>query len=279
LKLHCHAGKHVREMSCNRHRSSKQRLHRILTEQRGAVSADSERSVDSTHFSEQAMRIIDESKLKRIILEPGEYYATRDDAILSTLLGSCVSVCLYDPLRHVAGMNHFLLSNNRYAKDMPVHLTEAGRYGIHSMELLINELMEQGADRRNLRAKAFGGGSILPKSDETGNFFCVGDVNIKFVKEFLENERIPLVASELGGARGRVIYFQTHQYVVVVRAIPTTKSTEVALRDRQWWQESLMRQEQPIDKTDKEDGEYRNQKPKKKLVHGSVGCGLSLHDQ
>lgn len=196
------------------------------------------------------MRVIEDMDIKRVILEPGEYYVTKDDAVLSTLLGSCVSVCLYDPIQRVAGMNHFLLSSRKYARDIPVCLTEAGRYGVHSMELLINTMLEMGAVRGNFKAKAFGGGSILPRSDETGNFHCVGDVNILFIREFLGNEKIPLIAEELGGFRGRVIFFQPHEYSVYVRPIHTARSAEVALRDRQWWQECLQRQERNPAKPD-----------------------------
>ena len=196
------------------------------------------------------MRIIDESEVKRIIIEPGELYVTKGDAVLSTLLGSCVAVCLYDPIRRVAGMNHFLLSSRRYAKDVPLCRTEAGRYGVHSMELLINKMMEMGADRRSFKAKAFGGGSILPKTDNGENFHCVGDVNNRFIREFLDTENIPLVAEELGGSRGRVIYFKPHEYSVYVRPIHTARSAEVALRDRQWWKESIQQQERSVLKVD-----------------------------
>ena len=62
------------------------------------------------------MRIDDRGERKRIILEPGEYHVSNQNVILSTLLGSCVSACLYDPVKRIFGMNHFLLSNKRYAK-------------------------------------------------------------------------------------------------------------------------------------------------------------------
>lgn len=190
------------------------------------------------------MRIDDVGERKRITIEPGEFYVTKDESILSTLLGSCVSVCLYDPIRKVAGINHFLLSNKRYARNLPVCLSEAGRYGIHSMELLINTMMEAGAERRNFRAKAFGGGSILQKSEEIGNFHCVGSINTMFIREFLKNEGIPLIAEELGGNSGRVIHFWAHEYSVYVKSLHAAGSVELAFRDNRWWRESVKRQEQ-----------------------------------
>ena len=157
---------------------------------------------------------------KRISIVPGGYHVSTENVVISTLLGSCISVCLYDPVNNIIGMNHFMLSNHRYAKNMPVCITEAGRYGIHSMELLINGMMKLGAKRDNLRAKAFGGGSMWEYKGD--NFFCVGNVNIRFIKEFLKNDEIPLVTSDLGGDYGRVIHFSFGDFAVYVKKIQKT---------------------------------------------------------
>jgi chemotaxis protein CheD len=126
------------------------------------------------------MRIQNWQNRKHIIIDPGEYCVANEEVVITTLLGSCVSACLYDPYNKIIGMNHFLLSNKRYARDMPVCTTEAGRYGIHSMELLINEMWNWGAQRGKLKAKAFGGGSILKPVDAfTNSFFAVGEVKMK----------------------------------------------------------------------------------------------------
>lgn len=169
-------------------------------------------------------------------IAPGEYFVARGDTVISTLLGSCVAACLYDPGTGIAGMNHFMLSNSRYAREMPYSITEAGRYGIHSMELLINSLMRHGARRENLRAKAFGGASILTNPTDVGNFSCVGSVNCGFIRDFLRNEGIPLVSADLGGERGRVIYFDGRDHSVYVRKIRHQRSLVVARRDRGVWQ-------------------------------------------
>ena len=196
------------------------------------------------------MRIDDRGERKRIILEPGEYHVSNQNVILSTLLGSCVSACLYDPVKRIIGMNHFLLSNKRYARNMPVCVTEAGRYGIHSMELLINEMLKLGAKKANLKAKAFGGGNVLKFEATHDNFFCVGDVNSKFIREFLELENIPLVTSDLGGDRGRVIYFSPVDYSVYVRKIQQTSSTQVAKKERKYWRNSVEKQEKEKESAD-----------------------------
>ena len=93
----------------------------------------------------------------RVTIRPGEHKVTKETMVFSTLLGSCVSACLYDPVSRVSGMNHFLLANRRYARNLPLNVTDAGRYGINAMELLINDMMKLGAVKARLKAKVFGG--------------------------------------------------------------------------------------------------------------------------
>ena len=114
------------------------------------------------------------------------------------MLGSCVAVCLYDPVLRAGGMNHILLPKC-YAGD------RNPRCGVHAMELLINELMKLGADRRRFVAKAFGGANVL----ERIKMRSIGDENARFVREFLSTERIPLVAERLGGDHAVHLYFRT----------------------------------------------------------------------
>jgi chemotaxis protein CheD len=179
----------------------------------------------------------------RVIIEPGEYYSCADATVISTLLGSCVAACLYDPVRRIIGMNHFLLSSMCYSKDIPSFVSDAGRYGIHAMELLINDMMHKGADRRSLRAKAFGGASIFNKSEQAGTFMCVGEVNCRFIREFLANEDIPLDAEDLGGEHGRVIHFSNGDFTVYQRNIGHNRSRQLAARDRHCWQKAIAVQE------------------------------------
>jgi chemotaxis protein CheD len=175
-----------------------------------------------------------------VTLYPGEFRVNRaaEKVLLHTLLGSCVSACLYDPKARVVGMNHFLLSSQRYAKNMTYTRTEAGRYGIHSMELLINEMLKAGADRGRLQAKAFGGATIM-KEQGQDNFFCVGQINMRFIQDFLANEKIPLVASDLGGNQGRVIFFDSESFSVDVRKIVKTAMGEIADAERRHWKKRI----------------------------------------
>ncbi|MEN6620245.1 MAG: chemotaxis protein CheD [Smithella sp.] len=179
-----------------------------------------------------------------ITLKPGEYFVSNKSVEISTLLGSCISVCLYDPANCVVGMNHFMLSNYRYSKSMPMCITEAGRYGVHAMELVINGMLKIGADRTKFRAKAFGGSSLLQKTGKTDSFFCVGEANVRFILEFLKKDRIPLVASDLGGDRGRKIFFSSNTYDVYVRKIGKPKIPELIKEEKRFWQNSIIAHEQ-----------------------------------
>jgi chemotaxis protein CheD len=118
--------------------------------------------------------------------------------VLDTVLGSCVAVCMYDPVLRAGGMNHILVSKCRAGDRSP-------RCGVQAMELLINELMRLGGDRRRFIAKAFGGANVLRGI----KMLPIGDSNANFVREFLATERIPLVAKRLGGNHAVHLYFRT----------------------------------------------------------------------
>jgi len=130
-------------------------------------------------------------------LGPGDLCAGRGDGlVLATVLGSCVSACLFDRSQGLGGMNHFLLPHG-HATDAAA----AARYGTYAMELLINELLKLGARRRRLEAKAFGGATVLRSATD------IGGVNSRFLREYLEVEGIPLVAHDLGGSSPRRLRF------------------------------------------------------------------------
>jgi chemotaxis receptor (MCP) glutamine deamidase CheD len=134
----------------------------------------------------------------RVILYAGDVAASRLPVVMDTLLGSCVAVCLFDQVLRAGGMNHILLPNARAGEKNP-------RCGVHAMELLINELMKLGGDRRKFVAKAFGGANVL----QGMSLPPIGDENARFVREFLAVEKIPLVAERLGGTTAVHLCFQT----------------------------------------------------------------------
>jgi chemotaxis protein CheD len=182
------------------------------------------------------------SNLPRIEVQPGNRYATATGVDIKTLLGSCVAACLYDSAARVAGLNHFLLAAPRYSKDMPFTATDAGRYGIHAMELLINDMVKLGAIRSRLRAKIFGGASVLGFANES-RFLCVSEVNQRFIRDYLATEGIPIMSEDLGGSLGRVIHFHSDSYRVFRRFIQKSQTETIEKDEQVYWKSAVESQE------------------------------------
>jgi len=187
------------------------------------------------------MFVREKKGLKWVTLNPGDYFVTDEHLMMTTLLGSCVSACLFDPVNRISGMNHFLLSNRRYSQNLPIFKSEAGRYGIHSMELLINDMLSRGASKKYLRAKAFGGANVL-NTGNMDNFYCVGSVNTKFILEFLSLEHIPLESHSLGGNTGRIIRFNTGDYSVFAKKIEKQSQKTLFKEEHSYWKKNLKQQ-------------------------------------
>lgn len=145
---------------------------------------------------------------KKISVQSGGVYATSEDVRLRTVLGTCVTACLWDEDAQVGGMNHFMLPDG----DDP---SAPARFGVHAMELLINELMRQGADRRKLKAKAFGAARVL-RSSLGAN---VANRNEAFVRQFLATEGIPLVVGRFGGDSAMEVEFEVRTGRAFVRQV------------------------------------------------------------
>jgi chemotaxis protein CheD len=146
---------------------------------------------------------------------------------ISTILGSCVAACLYDPVKKVIGMNHFMLAKNNIhgTKDKFTN-SELGNYGLHAMDLLINSMITLGVQRKNLCAKVFGGGNVLPYFEVNSAYGLtkVGEQNSQFILTYLKQQEIRIVAKGLGGNFGRVIHFRSSDYSVLVKRIPLQNS-------------------------------------------------------
>ncbi len=134
---------------------------------------------------------------------PGETYVTTNDELVATVLGSCVSACIRDKIFGIGGMNHFMLpASRRTDQRSGSWASEANRYGNFAMENLINEILKNGGDRRNLEIKLFGGGKVI------ANMSDVGKRNIEFVLDYLQTESLPVLSQDLGDVYPRkVIYF------------------------------------------------------------------------
>ncbi len=140
------------------------------------------------------MMTLDQSK--RVNIVQGEFKVSSDrDVVLTTLLGSCVAACIRDPVTGIGGMNHFLLPGGVGSSK------DSERLGVHLMELLLNGLMRQGAQRDRLEAKLFGGARMMSGLSD------IGAKNADFAKKFLAYEGIKIVGGDTGGNQGRRIQF------------------------------------------------------------------------
>ncbi len=144
-----------------------------------------------SHFSQEVLTI-----------HPGEYHVSSDDVIIATVLGSCVAVALYDTRLRLGGLNHFMLPGG--LDDPDIAHSKNAKYGMFAIELLYNEMLKAGSRKQDIVAKLFGGASVL---NLPGGPTKVPTDNIEFAQSYLERERIPVVASDLGGLRPRKVFF------------------------------------------------------------------------
>ena len=151
---------------------------------------------------------------------PGEYQVTDENMGLVTTLGSCVSACIRDVVLGVGGMNHFMLPES----ELNTGNIYSARYGSYAMEVLVNELLKQGAKRRNLEAKVFGGANVLRSIISAD----VGTRNAEFVHQYLDNEQIPIIAEDLGDTCPRkIIFFPKTGRVLVMRLATALNRAEM----------------------------------------------------
>lgn len=130
------------------------------------------------------------------------YVSSQPNEYLSTVLGSCIAVCIRDPEVQCGGMSHFALPENAGAEEALPGLQL--RYGAYAIERLINALASRGAMRKRMEVKVFGGANVI--ACETP----IGFRNAEFVERYFAREQIPIVASHLRGHSGRkVLYFPT----------------------------------------------------------------------
>jgi chemotaxis protein CheD len=136
--------------------------------------------------------------MQRIIIVQGEHAVCGDPGkSIHTLLGSCVAVCLFDPVRKIGGMNHFLLGEPQPG----THHQDLSRYGIHAMELLVNALMNRGCQRHHLRAHLYGGATMIEGLGD------IGRRNALFARQFCKTEGIEVRHEDTGGRLARRVEF------------------------------------------------------------------------
>jgi chemotaxis protein CheD len=159
---------------------------------------------------------------------PGEYYVTARDMMIVTVLGSCVCACIRDKVSGIGGMNHFMLPDSGWDQSNP--LGESARYGTYAMEVLINELLKMGANRRNFEAKVFGGGAVLRGFTVTN----VGERNAEFVLRYLKTENIHVAAQDLLDIYPRKVYFFPQNGLVRVKKLRTVHNDTIINRESEY---------------------------------------------
>ena len=179
---------------------------------------------------------------KRVTISIGEYYASRKPVVISTFLGSCVAVCLFDRKRQIGGMNHILLPGRADLKNYNL----PARFGINAMEILINSVMALGADRRGIRAKVFGGACVIPGLIEKQ---AVGRKLGSFVTSFLEKEGIGIISRDLGGTFVRNVYFHTGTGDVYLKQSHSLKSSSLVLEEQKKFSQIREKVKAPTDVT------------------------------
>ncbi|MCP4311673.1 MAG: chemotaxis protein CheD [Bacteroidetes bacterium] len=134
-------------------------------------------------------------------LYPSALFASRSPGVVTTILGSCVSVCLWDSKLEFGGINHYMLPFwNGMGLPSP-------KYGNIAISKLVQKMHALGGDPANLTAKVIGGGEVLQSNND---LFHIGPRNIQIAFEMLKDLNIPVIGKSVGGSTGRKIQFDTH---------------------------------------------------------------------
>lgn len=162
---------------------------------------------------------------------PGEFYITRGNESISTVLGSCISACIRDPTLGIGGMNHFMLPEDT-TRGRSSWLDKATglatRYGSFAMESLVNGLLKAGAARERLEVKLFGGGRVLQAATD------IGARNIEFARRWLAMEGFPVVAEDVGDVVPRRVVYLPSSGKVRVRHLRPVDGREIVRREERY---------------------------------------------
>jgi chemotaxis protein CheD len=148
--------------------------------------------------------------LKTRYIVAGEAYATIHPVLITTVLGSCVSVCLWDQVTGIGGMNHFMLPR------WDGKGVASNRFGDISTRGLIRKMLYMGVHREELQARVFGGASPLGMK---GSKHQAGRGNVEIAFDILKNENIRVVESKVGGPLGKKVVFNTANGFAIVRPV------------------------------------------------------------
>ena len=175
------------------------------------------------------------------VVQPGAWLVDSEKP-MATLLGSCVAVCLFDPLLKIGGINHFMLPEMGRRKNGEIDSLLSGNF---AMETLLNALLVKGAKKVRLQAKAFGGGTII---DTDGGTPSIGLRNANFAKEWLAREGIALCSSDfLGPWSRKVVFLPFNGEAFCKRLVTTMANSEVIAREERAYAQTLRQKPKAAD--------------------------------
>lgn len=187
-----------------------------IRKSRGEPAAAEPKGYFDPKFNAQALKVL-----------PGEYLVTDRDVMLVTVLGSCVSACMRDPLAGIGGMNHFMLPDAEQ-DSRGSWGSESTRYGSYAMEMLINDLLKRGASRARLETKVFGGGAVLAGFTHSN----VGERNGEFVLNYLRNEGLSVNGKDLFDTCPRRVHYFPKTGKVMVKRLPSANDVDVLASEK-----------------------------------------------
>jgi chemotaxis protein CheD len=151
---------------------------------------------------------------------PGEFFVTRAEEVISTVLGSCVATCIRDRGAGVGGINHFMLP---FGAGGPPEA--ATRYGCFAVERLINEILKHGGRRPSLEVKVFGGASLIRGLGD------IGRANVDFIHGYLKGEGLAIAAQDVGGDCARRLRYHPRSGQALIKRLSASDAEGVASRE------------------------------------------------
>ncbi len=181
----------------------------------------------SAAVADQAAAALAPPLEKAVTIYIGGVHVAQGPTLIKTLLGSCIAVCLWDPVTCVGGMNHFMLPHGAVSGDGD----DATRFGVHAMDVLIGAIMKLGGDRRRCVAKIFGGAHVLNVKETKDG---VPRQNIEFIRAFLMAEGLPIESEDVGGYLPRQVHFYIQTGRVKVKRVSREQTQwRLAIQERQ----------------------------------------------
>jgi chemotaxis protein CheD len=154
--------------------------------------------------------------IPKIYLKPGELHFAITPTIVSTVLGSCISITMHNPEHQLGVICHAVL---------PEELVQGDpyRYVDSSVVAMVRMFDRYGIKKKDIEVKLFGGSEMLQQQENSCSGLTVGKQNILRALQIIENDKLNLLASDVGGTRGRKLLFHTHTGEVYLQRLRDTK--------------------------------------------------------